>query len=211
MIWHHDKCLEWTTGGSTGLGSESDIYDCLVCNARPVGSDKDTVHPGWLAIDLWFIFLLFISASYAFSDLTPLAGHQEEHPACKNWLMRCLCGCLSGARCRLFAYGPADATAIPKPHHLLPHLNPDWLYLSCTNLPRLSWKRGRLTGVIVVVVIYLFDQCGCYSGEWSTRPTGESQSTQVQLCHCLSVCKHISETTVVCVWSVWMLQRRAVY
>ena len=36
---------------------------------------------------------------------------------------------LSGARCRLFAYGPADATAIPKPHHLLPHLNPDWLYL----------------------------------------------------------------------------------
>ena len=23
--------------------------------------------------------------------------------------------CLSGARCRLFAYGPADATAIPKP------------------------------------------------------------------------------------------------
>ena len=29
------------------------------------------------------------------------------------------------------------------PHHLLPHLNPDWLYLSGTGLPRLSWKRGR--------------------------------------------------------------------
>ena len=28
--------------------------------------------------------------------------------------------------CRLFAYGPADATAIPEPHHLLPHLNLDW-------------------------------------------------------------------------------------
>ena len=41
-------------------------------------------------------------------------------PACKNWVMRCWCGCLSGVRCRLFAYGPADATAIPKPHHLLP-------------------------------------------------------------------------------------------
>ena len=26
----------------------------------------------------------------------------------------------------LFAYGPADATAIPKPHHLVSHLNPDW-------------------------------------------------------------------------------------
>jgi len=30
--------------------------------------------------------------------------------------MRCWCGYLSGARCRLFAYGLADATAIPKPH-----------------------------------------------------------------------------------------------
>ena len=35
-------------------------------------------------------------------------------------------GYLSGARCKLFAYGPADATAIPKPRHLLLHLNPDW-------------------------------------------------------------------------------------
>jgi len=29
-----------------------------------------------------------------------------------------------GARCRLFAYCPPDATAIPEPHHLVPHLNP---------------------------------------------------------------------------------------
>jgi len=27
--------------------------------------------------------------------------------------MRCWCGYLSGARCRLFAYGLADVTAIP--------------------------------------------------------------------------------------------------
>ena len=40
--------------------------------------------------------------------------------------MRCWCGYLSGVRCRLFAFGPADATAIQKPHHLLPHSNPDW-------------------------------------------------------------------------------------
>ena len=33
----------------------------------------------------------------------------------KNWVMGCLCGCLSGARCRLFAYGPADATASQNP------------------------------------------------------------------------------------------------
>jgi len=58
--------------------------------------------------------------------LTLLVGRQEERPACKNRLVGYWCGYLSGARCRLFAYGPADATAISKPHHLLPHLNPDW-------------------------------------------------------------------------------------
>jgi len=45
-------------------------------------------------------------------------------------------GYLPGARCRLFAHGPADATAIPKTHNLLPHLNPDWFYLYGTGLPR---------------------------------------------------------------------------
>jgi len=33
----------------------------------------------------------------------------------KNWVMRCWCRYLSGARCRLFAYGPADATASQNP------------------------------------------------------------------------------------------------
>ena len=51
---------------------------------------------------------------FAFSALTLLFERQEEHPACKNWVMRCWRGYLSGERCRLFAYGPADATAIPK-------------------------------------------------------------------------------------------------
>jgi len=59
------------------------------------------------------------------------------------------CGYLSEARCILFAHGPADATAIPKPYYLLPHLNPDWFYLSRTSLPWLSWK----TGIVVVVVV----------------------------------------------------------
>ena len=33
-----------------------------------------------------------------------LVGRQEGHPACKNRVVGCWCGCLSGARCRL-AYG----------------------------------------------------------------------------------------------------------
>ena len=58
----------------------------------------------------------------------------------------------------MFAYGPADATAIPKPHHLLPHLSPDWFYLSITSLPRFpeieairqfsGWLGSRVVSVL---------------------------------------------------------------
>jgi len=82
----------------------------------------------------------------AFSALTLLVGRQEELPACNNSVMRCWCDYLSAARCRLFAYGPADATAIPKPHHFLPHLSRDRFYLSGTGLPRLSWAKRLLNG-----------------------------------------------------------------
>jgi len=34
-----------------------------------------------------------------------------------------------------FLHGPADATAIPKRHHLLTHLNSDWFRLFGTGLP----------------------------------------------------------------------------
>ena len=41
---------------------------------------------------------------HAFSALTLSVGHQEENLASKSWVMRCWCGYLSGARCRLFAW-----------------------------------------------------------------------------------------------------------
>ena len=86
------------------------------------------------------VCVMIAFSACAFSTLTLLVGRQEEHLACKNWVMRCCCGYLSGARCRLFEYSPADATAS---RCLLPHLNSDWFYLSGTSLPRFSWKRGR--------------------------------------------------------------------
>jgi len=49
-------------------------------------------------------------STFAFRALMLLVGHQEGHPACKNWVVGCWRGYLSGTRCRL-AYGPADATA----------------------------------------------------------------------------------------------------
>jgi len=50
-----------------------------------------------------------------FSALTLLVGipHQEEHPAVKNWVIRCWHYHRSGARCRWFACSRVDATATP--------------------------------------------------------------------------------------------------
>jgi len=48
----------------------------------------------------------------------------------------------SESEVQIVCIGPADATAIPKPHHLLPHLIPDWFYLSDTSLPRFPGKEA---------------------------------------------------------------------
>ena len=90
----------------------------------------------------------------AFSALTLLVGRQEEHWPRTNSVMRCWCKCsyVSAVRCRLFAYGPADPNAIPKPHHLLPHLNPDWFYLSVSPYPGCPGKEAVKRVVEVVVM-----------------------------------------------------------
>ena len=63
--------------------------------------------------------------------------------------MRCCCGYLSGARCRLFEYGPADVTASQNPISLASFKSrlvvPFWY-----RLIQLSWKRGHLMGVFGV-------------------------------------------------------------
>jgi len=64
------------------------------------------------------IIIYLYYSSLSLQCLTLLVGCQEEHPACKKLSDEVLVW-LSGARCRLFAYSPADATVIPKPHHLL--------------------------------------------------------------------------------------------
>jgi len=48
--------------------------------------------------------------------------------------MGCWCGYLSEARCRLFTYGPADATESPERHHLLPNLHRDFLVPAYTQV-----------------------------------------------------------------------------
>jgi len=75
---------------------------------QQLGGDQQVPvhHPVALAL---FIYI-FTYLAFAFSALTLLVGRQEGHPVCKNRVVGCWRGYLSGARCRL-AYGPADATA----------------------------------------------------------------------------------------------------
>ena len=59
-----------------------------------------------------FSFLVLCGRQNPFSALTLLVGRQEGHPACKNWVLGCRCGYLSGVRCR---WGPDEAQMMPLP------------------------------------------------------------------------------------------------
>ena len=59
---------------------------------------------GWIFSETLRLFGRNVSSFFsalAFSALALLVGRQEGHPACKNWVMRCWRGYVSGARCRL--------------------------------------------------------------------------------------------------------------
>jgi len=85
-----------------------------------------------------FIFVCVVKKLFSYLQYLPTVlwhcwlGVRKSIRPVKIEYMRCWCGYLSVARCRLFANGPADATAVPKPHHLLPHLNP---YFSFSEQP----------------------------------------------------------------------------
>ena len=62
--------------------------------------------------------------------------------------MTCWCGYLPGA---IVCIWSSWCHCIPKPHYLLPHLHPEWFYLSGDGLPKLSRNRP-LIGCSSVVV-----------------------------------------------------------
>jgi len=51
---------------------------------------------------LWVVILIVVTElnAFAFSASSLLVERQEEHPACKNEVMRCWHGYLSGMRCK---------------------------------------------------------------------------------------------------------------
>jgi len=109
-------------------------------------------------VTLWFIFpilqfemeyllfLVVLAWAFVFSALLLLVRQQKGCLVCKNWVMRYLCGYLSGARCKWFVYGPADATATLS---FFVKLKSGMVYFSGAGLPRLSWKKA-LNGCSVV-------------------------------------------------------------
>jgi len=64
----------------------------------------------------WHSYLQKNHSHIDFSALILLVCCQYGHSTCKHWVMRCWCGYLSGARCKWFAYGPADENAITSSH-----------------------------------------------------------------------------------------------
>ena len=127
-------------------GSRPEIMFCsrltwYSCTARSTSSELTTgvVHSLWLAVPslLWHCWLdvgRSMRPVKKLSDevLVRLSVWSEVQIAC-IWSSWCHC--------------------IPKAHNLLPHLSPDWFYLCGTGLPRLSWKRGRWTDVVVAVLM----------------------------------------------------------
>ena len=129
-----------------------------------------------LTVASGFVFFAFPVSCLEFLQWFDTVGWASERaPSLQNWVMRCRCVYLSRVRCRLFAYGPADAASILKPHHLLPHLNADWFYRltqvvlekrplnECSS----SYIHFWLMTVYLLfgnwMCLYISVQCGCLS------------------------------------------------
>ena len=105
VVWLRDNIGIIQSLADVGLCSLSAFYLCIFLK---------TIYVIKLYITLYF---------YAFSALWHcLFGVRKSvRPVKIQWWGARVVICLERG-----AYGQADATAIPKPHHLLPHLNPDY-------------------------------------------------------------------------------------
>ena len=82
---------------------------------------------------------------------------EQEHTACKiEWWGVDVVICLERGAHRL--HMSSWCRCIPKPHHLLPHLNPYWFYLSSTGIPRLSLKIDAVLAFIPQRTSYTFQR-----------------------------------------------------
>jgi len=88
VVYRHAAHTDLPDGGTgkTCLGGVCTVPELLVC-ATSVPN----------VVQMFSLYIL--STFFAFNALTLLVWHQEEHPACKNGVIRCWHGYLSGVRC----------------------------------------------------------------------------------------------------------------
>ena len=117
---------------------------------------------GWTQV--WYVSFLhkvLLVVVIAFSALTLLVGHREEHPPRKNWVIRCWCGYLSGEGADyLHTVGPMPLSSqnrviscLIKILNVLPF---------CMGLSRLSWKKADkrvFVCFIPTITLFLFHSC----------------------------------------------------
>jgi len=100
----------------------SAVSKCLreLLSGRHHCHSRHIIHPTrtWHCLTYAVNFLWELRCYSALSALTLLVGRREGHLVCKNWVMKCWCGYVSGVRCKWFAYGLANAMPPPS-HHLL--------------------------------------------------------------------------------------------
>jgi len=126
------------------LGDQGQVIECLKRNLLMHQQQTRNLNPQCIHVSSWFIFSVYsvLSCLQCFDTVGWASGRAsglERFKWCGVGLVFCP---ERGADCLHVV--PAVATAIPKPHCLLPHLNPDWFYLSGAGLPRFSWRWGRL-------------------------------------------------------------------
>ena len=110
---------------SATVGKADTSAALMAQQAADIGSEKVSAQPNPLAatynIGIISLRSLTLKLLLAMFEIWPsLLSHswlgvRKSIRPVKNGVMRCWCGYLSGARCRLFAYGPAYATASQNP------------------------------------------------------------------------------------------------
>ena len=198
-LYFWDISVEQTSNCLCGLCSKCHIYD--TCIMRRV-------------LNSWVLAMFKCTLMYRYSALALLVGCHEEHPACRYWVMRCWCTCgyLSGARCRLFAYGPADSTAIQKLKEGMFAVN-----VQSVSIQQLNWdiivQYIQNTNSFPVVCVI-----DCTNVRWTLRYISRNvQLITCTLC-CLYLCLvcwqhnlcsswlvHISETETSALCCSWIL------
>jgi len=97
----------------------------------------------WYKCGSWLLCLECADKTLIFAVLKQWLLQQRETEASFDYIMFGVVWLSVWSRCRLFAYGPADATASQNP--VISGLILIWtgFYFSGTGLPGLSWKRGH--------------------------------------------------------------------